>query len=297
MADKDASKAFVRKDVRVRIPLPALLGRPLNSAANSVVPRCDSVLMYDRKIVDHALSLSRQGVPDRDVARICGVSVGAVRHWRYGTRRGDEAEEKRRECPRCGDQPLDRGAYAYLLGLYLGDGHITHHRREVLRLTIACCDEWPGLIDLAAEAIATVMPGSAVGRLRSTGCTLVNSYSKHWACVFPQHGRGMKHTRTIALEAWQQEIVAACAEPFVRGLVHSDGCRSTNRVRRRGRDGDRWYEYPRYFFTNASDDIRGLFTDALDRLGIAWKQSNKRVISIARKEAVARLDEFVGPKH
>lgn len=253
--------------------------------------------MYDRKIVDRALSLSRQGIADRDVAQMCGVSVGAVRHWRYGSRRADEALERRRECPRCGERPLDDVAYAYLLGLYLGDGHIAHHRREVLRLTIACCDEWPGLIDLAADTVAAVMPGSSVGRLRSNGCTLVNSYSKHWACLLPQHGRGMKHTRPIALEEWQEKIVTVSAEPFVRGLIHSDGCRSTNRVRRPGADGDRWYEYPRYFFTNASDDIRGLLTDALDRLGIEWKQSNRRVISIAKREAVLRLDEFIGPKY
>jgi hypothetical protein len=32
-------------------------------------------------------------------------------------------------------------------------------------------------------------------------------------------------------------------------------------------------------------------------LGIDWKQPNARNISIARKDAVARLDEFVGPKY
>jgi hypothetical protein len=102
---------------------------------------------------------------------------------------------------------------------------------------------------------------------------MVGSYSKHWACLFPQHGAGMKHTRTIALQAWQEETVAARTEHFVRGLIHSDGCRTTNRVRRSGKDGDRWHEYPRYFFTNASDDIRLLFADALDRLGIDWRQA------------------------
>jgi hypothetical protein len=234
--------------------------------------------MYDRKIVDRALDLSRHGITDREVARTCGVSVGAVRHWRYGSRRINRADELRRECPRCGDRPLDREAYAYLLGLYLGDGHLAHHRR-------------------GAEATAAVMPGSSVGRLRRTGCTMVNSYSKHWACLLPQHGPGMKHTRTIALETWQEEIVTELPEGFVRGLIHSDECRTTNRIRRRRKDGDHWYEYPRYFFTNASDDIRRHFTDALDRLGIDWKRSNERVISIAKKEAVARLDEFVGPKH
>ena len=43
--------------------------------------------------------------------------------------------------------------------------------------------------------------------------------------------------------------------------------------------------------------IRRLFTDALDSLGIEWKQSNHRNTSIAKREAVARLDEFVGPKY
>lgn len=107
----------------------------------------------------------------------------------------------------------------------------------------------------------------------------------------------MKHTRKIELVSWQRQIVDEYTQEFVRGLIHSDGCRGANRVRRTLPDGDRWYEYPRYFFTNASDDIRQLFTDALDRLGIAWTQSNARVISVARREAVARLDEFVGPKY
>lgn len=107
----------------------------------------------------------------------------------------------------------------------------------------------------------------------------------------------MKHTRKIELNPWQEEIVAEFTQEFIRGLIHSDGCRSMNRVRRRLACSERWYEYPRYLFTNASDDIRRLFTDALDRLGIEWKRSNKRVISVARKEAVARLDEFVGPKY
>jgi hypothetical protein len=253
--------------------------------------------MYDLKIVSRALELSQQGLTDREVAAECGVSVSAVRHWRYGTRRADDPMQLLRECPRCGDRDLDRRAYAYLFGLYLGDGHIAHHRRGVLRLTIACCDNWPGLMDAAAEATAAVMPASSVGRLRRSGCTMVNSYSKHWACLFPQHGPGMKHTRAIVLEGWQEEIVAEFGEEFIRGLIHSDGCRAVNRVRRPLKDGDRWYEYPRYFFTNASDDIRKLFTDALDRLGIEWRRSNKRIISIAKKEAVARLDEFVGPKY
>jgi len=49
-------------------------------------------------------------------------------------------------------------------------------------------------------------------------------------------------------------------------------------------------------FTNASDDIRDLFAEALARLGIHWTKTNARNLSVARREDVAFLDTFVGPK-
>src|SRR6266516_7025384 len=78
---------------------------------------------------------------------------------------------------------------------------------------------------------------------------------------------------------------------------HSDGCRATNRVRRPLKDGDRWHEYPRYLFVNHSADIHRLCGQALDRRGVAWRFSKPTTICVARRDAVARLDEFVGPKN
>jgi hypothetical protein len=255
--------------------------------------------MHPRATIDRALALAKLGVTDRENARICEVPIGTLRHWKYGNRRAPDKEERRTkgDCPRCTGREMDRASYSYLLGLYLGDGNIATTKKGVHRLEIACCDGWPGLMDACAEAITTVLPNSRVSRRARVGCTTVGSYSKHWSCLFPQHGPGMKHTRKIQLEPWQQEIVDEFTEEFVRGLIHSDGCRAINRVRRPSKNGDRWYEYPRYFFTNASDDIRTLFTDALDRLGIDWKQANARNISVAKREAVARMDEFVGSKY
>jgi hypothetical protein len=256
--------------------------------------------MHPRSTVDKAHRLLRLGFTDHTVARMCDVPVGTLRHWKYGNRRAPDEEERRvkGDCPRCTNRELDRAAYAYLLGLYLGDGHIATTWKGVHRIEIACCDGWPGLIDAAAEAMSAVMPILKIGKRKHPGCTLVGSYSKHWHCLFPQHGPGMKHTRKIELEPWQREIVDEFTEEFIRGLIHSDGCRTTNRVRKALKNGsDARYEYPRYFFSNASDDIRKLYTDALDHLGIAWKQNNARNISVAKREAVARLDEFVGPKY
>ena len=112
------------------------------------------------------------------------------------------------------------------------------------------------------------------------------------AVSFRQHGPGRKHHRHIALAPWQQSIVEAHPEPFLRALIDSDGWRGTNRVHVKGRD----YEYPRYQFSNRSDDIRQLFTDTCDRIGVAWRPWGPYHVSIARREAVAMLDTFIGPK-
>jgi hypothetical protein len=259
--------------------------------------------MYPRATVDTALRLSEVGILDQENARICDVSVAAIRHWRGGRRRGPRggprsaATDRRAACPRCHGRELDEAAYAYLLGLYLGDGHITRGRRDVFALWIACCDDWPGLMAAARRAMSDVMPTSSVFCVHYQGCTMVKSASKHWPCLFPQHGPGRKHTRRIELEQWQDVIVGKYPGEFARGLFHSDGWRGVNRVRGRLAAGDRWYEYPRYLFENHSKDILRLCGEILDQLGVAWRFSRPTTISVARREAVARLDEFVGPKY
>ena len=54
--------------------------------------------------------------------------------------------------------------------------------------------------------------------------------------------------------------------------------------------------YPRHHFSNVSADIRGIFGRACDQLGIEWRPNNPSNLSVARRESVALLDEFVGPK-
>jgi hypothetical protein len=253
--------------------------------------------MYPRETVELARLLSSLGALDRENAEICEVSIASVRHWRRGSRRSARERREVAHCPRCHARELDKGAYSYLLGLYLGDGHITKGRRDVYALSIKCCDAWPGLQEQARVALSAVMPTSRVFSVARTGCTEIKSTSKHWPCLFPQHGPGRKHKRKIELEPWQQEIVDRYPGDFARGLFHSDGCRLINRVRRPVKGGDRWYEYPRYLFVNRSADIHRLCGEALDRLGVAWRFSKPTTISVARREAVARLDEFVGPKY
>ncbi|MYV52541.1 helix-turn-helix domain-containing protein [Streptomyces sp. SID3212] len=195
----------------------------------------------------------------------------------------------------------DRNAYAYLLGLYLGDGCISPHPHGGYHLRIACADARPGLIELCRRAITTVQPGARVYSLRKEGCVMVTSYDRHWPRLFPQHGPGKKHERPIALVPWQRAVVDAHPWEFVRGLIHSDGCRVTNWTEKTIGGRRKRYEYPRYFFSNASGDILRLFTDTLDAVGVEWRPANQarivQNISVAKRASVGLMDRHIGPKY
>src|SRR4029450_6891490 len=97
-------------------------------------------------------------------------------------------------------------------------------------------------------------------------CVRIECGWTRWPEVFPQHGPGRKHERPIVLEPWQERIVEAHPWRFLRGLLHSDGCRTVNRFKTKlpeGRVAE--YAYPRYFFSNRSADIRGLFCGYCER--------------------------------
>lgn len=101
-----------------------------------------------------------------------------------------------------------------------------------------------------------------------------------------------KHLRPIHLAPWQSDIVEANRKAFVRGLIHSDG----TRIIATERKGSYIRRAPRYAFSNRSEDIKALFCESCDALGIRWTRPSDRQIAIYRKESVALLDEFVGPK-
>lgn len=133
---------------------------------------------------------------------------------------------------------------------------------------------------------------------RSDGrTTILQLSSSGIPAAFPQHAAGKKHCRSICLADWQLEITRAHPKALLRGLLHSDGCRSVNRFRSRLPSRRiAVYEYPRYFFSNLSVDIRQIFCEHCDLLGIRWTQSNPRNMSISHRDSVALLDSFVGPK-
>jgi hypothetical protein len=243
---------------------------------------------------EEAMRWMTWGLNDCQIERVSGIPRRTVLDWRHGRGRvwrtpGANA------CPRWSQNQLVPARYSYLLGLYLGDGCISPGPRGVYRLRIVQDQKYSSLIDECARAILRVVDGVelGVGFVQRQGCIEIYSYWKHWPCLFPQAAPGRKMDRSIRLEAWQGAITASHPRELLRGLMHSDGCRTTNVVGKNKRPGG--YSYPFYEFTNASRDIRAICCAAFDALQIRYRLRGRN-ITISRRGDVDKLDTFIGPK-
>ncbi|MFZ2013029.1 MAG: transcriptional regulator [Nocardioides sp.] len=191
---------------------------------------------------------------------------------------------------------MDEPAYAELLGWYLGDGHISAGRRGVWNLHVYNDISYSALNAHIADLMRRVKPGGRPHVRLVPGCVVTTTSWKHWPCLFPQHGPGRKHERPIVLEPWQREIVVQRTGDFLRGLFHSDGCRTRNWASRTVGGVRKRYDYPRWEFVNRSDDILALCCWALDLCGIGWRRPRANVVAVSRQEHVRLLDELIGLK-
>jgi hypothetical protein len=236
------------------------------------------------------------GLTAPQIARIMRLPSTTVWNWLNG-RLPRRLESSDPTCPSCGHAHRVRSereaSYAYLLGVYLGDGHIAPFPRTTC-LRVYLDSHYPRIVATCVAALRRLLPQNKVQvfRRRPHNCVVVCCYSRQWPCLLPQHGAGSKHERSIVLAGWQREITSREPKALIRGLIHSDGCRYTNRVRRRGRT----YAYPSYNFSNLSEGIKQIFCEHLDLLDIEWRRNDPKEIAITRRASVAKLDAFVGPK-
>jgi hypothetical protein len=232
------------------------------------------------------MSASKRGKPNwaRGLSAATDPRIAKNAHSRRGRKRGPYRLRSRPAFLVSADlQPEAHAPYLYLLGLYLGDGSIVS---KSSRLEITLDARYPSIIEACAASMRAVHPrGRANLRARGESCVVVNSYGRHWLALFPQHGPGHKHLRSIVLAEWQRDLVIANPTPIMRGLLDSDGSRF-----------DRWVggtNYPAYEFTNKSDDILDIFCWVADLLGLHYTRPSAIDISIARRRDVAFLDSRI----
>jgi len=181
------------------------------------------MFVHEAAVRQAALDLIAEGLNDCEVSRRLGVPRRTVRDWRvpaYVSR--TSGLRTRSACWRCWQRtslvlftPAD---YAELLGLYLGDGHVTVMARAQ-RLRLMLDAKYPRIVDDAAELIGRVVPENKVGRQfpHEGRMVTLHCYHRHWSCLLPQHGAGKKCDRRILLEPWQEALVAEAPWAFLRG--------------------------------------------------------------------------------
>ncbi len=255
--------------------------------------------MYSPEDVSRVLRLRDDGWNLSQIQRETGIARATIRCWEAGPIPPVRRQLRGTACFRCHPYRfpipgITELAYAQLLGLYLGDGCISAHARDVFRLRITLDRAYPMIVEECAALIAILAPENKVSVTRRADCRVdePSAYWRHWPCLFPQHGPGVKHHRPIVLEPWQREIVDAYPWRFLRGLIQSDGYRGMNTIRH----PKRTYAYARYQFSNRSSEIRELFCEYCDRVGVEWRRMNRWTISVARRGSVAMMDRHIGPK-
>jgi hypothetical protein len=246
--------------------------------------------MRSKQEFEQALALLRDGRTATEVGRALEIPRSTVRDWSNRRTRQPNPDE----CSAHDYLALDAHAYAYLLGMYLGDGCVSRHPRGVWKLRVTLDAAYPGIVAECAAAMRAVTPrgrANVIGK-RGERCVEVYSYWKHWPCYLPQHGVGPKHARPIVLLDWQTKIVTTDIRACLRGLIHSDGTRIIA-TERKGRYVRRAL---RHAFSNRSEDILELFRSACEMIGVHCTRASKKQIAIYSKASVARPDEFIGPK-
>lgn len=237
-----------------------------------------------------------QGVGDSAIAADVGLSRVTVQRGRTGA---DAPAAVARACRRAAWRVEDGHAYCYLLGAYLGDGTLCARPTGSAYLAIVNDRRYPCIGEEILAAMRSTFPGSATrSHPSSAGASDVLCVS-HPAVLraFPQHGPGRKHLRPIVLAGWQLMLTHAHPGALIRGLIHSDGCRTENTFRTKlpsGRIAE--YTYLRYFFSNLSADIRGIFVEHCALLGVRVTRSSHRNLSVSHRDSVAILERIVGPK-
>jgi hypothetical protein len=249
--------------------------------------------MHPPYVREAALKLIAEGRNDCEVSRILGLPRTTIRDWRKPTYRRRTLIE---HCPRCWQpaRPIrfTSDDYAELLGLYLGDGHISEYPRTQ-RLRIALDRKYPRITCDARALLQRCFPRNSIDVVTAPGCVHVSVYSSHLRCLFPQHGAGPKYERRILLESWQTALLGDSPWPFLRGCIRSDGCAFMNRT------GP--YEYLSYDFTNSSTDVVNLFAAACELVGVEycrtrWSKRKVWKVRINRRDSVALMLEHVGIK-
>lgn len=249
--------------------------------------------MVDERFEYTKLKLS-EGVSQRQIARDLGIDHGTVAYWirnAFSTGSRNPSTSSNNELIQLCNNNSPQ--YAYILGCYLGDGHISKLPRTY-RLRIYNDVKYPEIIKDQISSLKKLFTTNKIMARKQlhANCVEVVTHNKNLARLFPQHGDGKKHSRDVTLTDWQWKIVNLEPECFIKGLIDSDGSHILHQQIIKGVI----YKRYKYQFTNKSSDIISMYLKVMEMLGISAKPTTKKCGTVNvftnKKDDVIKLDKL-----
>ena len=121
----------------------------------------------------------------------------------------------------------NKSAFAYIIGVALGDGNLSNPNGRAVRLRITCDLKYPNIALEIQEKLHTVAPNNKISISQKKGCIDISCYSNEWEKSLGWKV-GSKLKQDISVPTWVQEnpdYSKAC----LKGLLQTDGSIYTDR--------------------------------------------------------------------
>ena len=218
--------------------------------------------IYNSQHRENAVKLWEDGKNKSQIEKILNIPRKTIGRWINASSTLDKSN-KIIDFDSYLDTPEKRKAYSYILAIYLCDGYINNYKTFRAPLIVLYNDsKYVNNTNSWASNLQTIFPTSSINirKRKQSNCFMVSTYTKKIFDLFPQHGRGAKHTRKLNFADWQLKIIEEFPREFVKGCIESDGSIYIQTIGK--------YTYKKYTFTNKSEDIIDLFLQTLGLIGI-----------------------------
>ena len=238
-------------------------------------------MKYAEHLKNEIIDKINKGGNKKSISRKYNIPRSTIRYW-HETK--DIKKEGKIEISN-----IDPISYSYILGVYLGDGHIDKMKRTY-RLRIALDSRQDLVIEECAKNLEILFPSNKIkiDKIKNTNSVIIKVYSSCLPTIFPQYGKGAKHNRNIILTDEQEKIIIN--DKLMLGLFHTDGSFFVVNGK-----------YPRYQFTNKSKQILDIFGKCLIYYGITPKIRKRKNgvydIQIQNRKDFDKLYDVLGEKY
>lgn len=265
--------------------------------------RPKSIEQYEKVI-----ELYSSGTKIHEIVKMTGLGRSCINNWIIRGRKNTKTTinatnpiEYLKELNSNNDELKTFSYYSFLFGLYLGDGCLSISR--VATLSIALDKKYEKMNNYIEKCFTELFNKNPQiydrsidrGQKFKSNSICIKCSKKNLEILFPQHGKGKKHSRAIELREWQNIIIS---HELVKGLIYSDGSYYYCKKRQQ-------YEYN---FSNSSYDIIKILEKHLTILNIQYNvnkkiksnsksKSEKYHINIVAQDSVKMLHNLIGDKN